>query len=585
MQPQGTQGASLRQLAGHLLEYRGHLAAGFVLLAAANALGIAIPWILKGAIERLREGVSPEALLWPSLAIAVAALLQGGVRIGSRHLLLGASRGVEHDLRTRLFRHLQSLSPTFFLKASTGDIMSRATNDLSAVRMLLGPGVTHGLNSLIVYLFVISAMSAISLELTVFAVLPFLICLAGMRRIFIRLNEVSRKSQEALSAISTHVHENASGMMVVKVFVQEDHERRRFGKLNDGYLGLTALHARLRSWVLSLMTAMGGVGALIILFVGGRAVIAGDMTLGAFVAFNSYLAMLLWPTLALGWIIGLFQQGKVSWERLAWLLDQKSELRTDGLDASRAIRGEIEIRNLTFAYDGGPPALDGLSLRVAPGEKVALVGGVGSGKSTLVRLLTGLLPAPEGTFFLDGVDVNRYSHDALRRAVALVPQEPFLFSRTVRDNVAFGGRDPSFEAVRAATDVARFTAEVEGFPEGFHALLGERGLTLSTGQRQRATIARGVVEGRRVLILDDALSSLDAETAWGILDEVRRWGEDIAVLFVSHNLSAVREADRILVMDRGRIVEEGTHEALMARGGLYSRMHERQRLMAELETL
>ena len=564
---------SMWELAGYLKNFQGRLAGGFILLMAANALAITIPWILKGAIEGLRKGSPTDLLLWPALAIAAAAVFQAVVRIFSRHMFLGVSRGVEYDIRTELFRRLQSLSPAFFQKTTTGDIMSRATNDLNAVRMLLGPGVTHGLNSIIVYLFVVSAMAAISLTLTLFAVILFPLWILGMRRFFRSLNEISRQSQETLGDISTHIHENLSGMMVVKLFVQEDHERRAFGRLNDAYLELTARHARLRAFIFGLMTALGGVGALVILYLGGRWVIAGDITLGAFVAFNSYLAMLLWPTIALGWIIGLFQQGKASWER------------TVGVEPSRPVRGEIEVWGLRFAYDGGPDVLKGLSFRLSPGEKVAMVGGIGSGKSTLVRLLTGLLPAPVETVFLDGMDVNRYSHEAPRKAVALVPQDPFLFSRTVRDNVAFGGDAPPFEAVRAATDAARFTVEIEQFPDGFQAMIGERGLTLSTGQRQRTTIARGIVENHRILILDDVLSSLDAETAREILEEIRRWGKDLTLLFVSHNLSAARQADRILVMDDGRVVEEGTHEALMERGGIYARMHERQRLMAELETL
>ena len=450
--------------------------------------------------------------------------------------------------------------------------------------MVLGPGVTHGLNSIIVYLFAVSAMMAISFKLTILAVILFPIWIIGMRRFFIRMNEVSRRSQEALSDISTQVHENLSGMMVVKLFVQEGNERKRFARLNDAYIGWTAQYARLRAFIFSLMTALGGMGVLIILYVGGRGVITGQITLGAFVAFASYLAMLLWPTIALGWIIGLFQQGKASWERVSWLLNQQPESREESAHPP-IIRGEIQVENLSFAYDGGPDALNGLSFRIAPGEKVALVGGIGSGKSTLIRLLTGLLPAPRGTIFFDGSDVNDYSHDALRRSIALVPQEPFLFSRTVYDNVAFGGESPDFPAIRAATDAAHFTAEVEQFPEGFQTVLGERGLTLSTGQRQRTTIARGIVDKHRVLILDDVLSSLDARTGRGILEDIREWGEDLTLLFISHNLAAAQQADRILVIDQGRIVEEGTHDVLLQQDGRYAQMHEHQRLMAELETL
>lgn len=571
-------------LASYFRKYRGRLVCGFLLLMGANALGISIPWLIKDAIEGLRAGLDLGVIRWSALAIGIAAVIQGVVRIVSRHLFLGVSRGIEFDIRTKLFRRLQSLSLTFFQKTTTGDIMSRATNDLNAVRMVLGPGVTHGLNSIIVYLFAVSAMMAISFKLTILAVILFPLWIIGMRRFFIRMNEVSRRSQEALSDISTQVHENLSGMMVVKLFVQEGNERKRFARLNDAYIGWTAQYARLRAFIFSLMTALGGMGVLIILYVGGRGVITGQITLGAFVAFASYLAMLLWPTIALGWIIGLFQQGKASWERVSWLLNQQPESREESAHPP-IIRGEIQVENLSFAYDGGPDVLNGLSFRIAPGEKVALVGGIGSGKSTLIRLLTGLLPAPRGTIFFDGSDVNDYSHDALRRSIALVPQEPFLFSRTVYDNVAFGGESPDFPAIRAATDAAHFTAEVEQFPEGFQAVLGERGLTLSTGQRQRTTIARGIVDKHRVLILDDVLSSLDARTGRGILEDIREWGEDLTLLFISHNLAAAQQADRILVIDQGRIVEEGTHDVLLQQDGRYAQMHEHQRLMAELETL
>ncbi len=579
------QSGSIWELTAYFYKYRRRLLYGFFLLIVANSMGISIPWLIKNAIEGLRSGQDLEVIRWFALIITIAALFQGVVRIVSRHLFLGVSRGIEFDIRTELFRGLQLQSVSFFQKTTIGDIMSRATNDLNAVRMVLGPGVTHGLNSFIIYLFAVSVMLAISFQLTFLAVILFPIWIIGMRRFFVQMNEVSRYSQESLSEISTHIHENLTGSMVVKLFVQEGNERKHFGRLNDEYIKWTLQHARLRAFIFSLMTALGGIGVLIILYVGGQGVIAGQITLGAFVAFTSYLAMLLWPTIALGWIIGLFQQGKASWERISWLLNQKSDIREDSVCQASIVKGEIRVENLSFAYEDGTNVLNRLNLRIEPGEKVALVGGVGSGKSTLIQLFTGFLQAPRGAIYFDGVDMNDYSHEAIRRSIALVSQEPFLFSRTVYDNVAFGGDSPGFPAVRAATDMAYFTAEVEQFPEGFQEVLGERGLTLSTGQRQRTTIARGIVDKHKILLLDDVLASLDAKTGRGILEEIREWGKDLTLLFISHNLAVAQQADRILVIDQGQIVEEGTHDELVHHDGCYAQMHKHQRLMAELETL
>ena len=579
----------MRKLWPFLWQYRGKLSAGFLLLIVSNALGILIPWLLKGAIEALKGPPEGVRLLLPAGLMVAAALGRGLARVYSRWLILGASRHVEYDLRNLLLRHLQVLSRTFYLRTPTGEIMSRAPHDLNDVRMLLGPGLTHSLNTAVVYFFVVSAMVLLSPRLTLYALLLYPLWFLGMRGLFARLHDLSERSQETLAAVSTQVHENLSGMMVVKAFVQEEAERRQFARLNDGYLRLNSLYARGRGYLYGLMSLMGGVGSLIILWVGGRSVISEEMSLGAFVAFNSYLAMLLWPTTALGWILSLFQRGLTAWGRLQGILSEAPDV-LDGQGAlapllAPRLRGEIEIRNLHYAYDGAGPVLKGVNLHIRPGEWVAIVGPVGCGKSTLVRLLPRLLPVPRGHIFLDGRELHQIPLRVLREEIGFIPQEPFLFSRTISQNIAFGDEAPPFSAIQAAAERAQFAEEVERFPKGFGAMLGERGITLSTGQRQRATIARGIIGPHSVLIIDDGLSSLDARTALNLLAELRRHGRGRTTLFISHNLTAVKEVDRIIVLKEGRVEEEGTHDALLARGGLYHELFERQRLLAELEAL
>jgi ATP-binding cassette subfamily B protein len=579
----------MRKLWPFLWKYRLNLSAGFLLLLISSALGVLIPWLLKGAIEALKESPGAAHLLLPAGLMAAAALGRGLTRIYSRWLLLGTSRHVEYDLRNHLFRHLQSLSRTFYLRTPTGEIMSRATHDLNDVRMLLGPGLTNGLNTVVVFAFVVSAMALLSPRLTLYALILYPLWFVGMRGLFARLHMLSQKTQETLGAISTQVQENLSGMMVVKAFVQEEAEKHQFDQLNDRYLRINSIHARGRSYLFGLMSLMGGVGSLIVLWAGGLKVISGEMTLGAFVAFNSYLAMLLWPTTALGWILNLFQKGLTAWRRLEGILGEMPDVSDAGGSLASApvrhLKGEIEIRDLNYAYDGAGPILKGVNLHVRPGEWVALVGPVGSGKSTLVRLLPRLVAVPKDHIFLDGIEIHQIPLRVLREEIGFIPQETFLFSRTISQNIAFGDEAPPFSAIREAADQAHFAREVERFPKGFDAILGERGITLSTGQRQRTTIARGIIGRHSILIMDDGLSSLDSRTAVGLLAELRRHGRGLTTLLISHNLTAMREMDRIIVLKEGRVEEEGTHDVLLAKGGLYAELFERQRLLAELEVL
>lgn len=554
-------------------------------VVCANMVQLAQPQVLRGAIDDLYRGVTAEKLGRHALAVLGIAVLAGLFRFLMRHWVIGISRRLEYELRNELFAHLQRQPAQWFQARRTGELMSLATNDLAAVRMLLGPGIMYTVNTLSVGVLSIVFMLRLSPHLTLLSLLPLPLVSLSVWWFGSLIHRRFEGVQERLAALSAHVQENLAGVRIVRAFGAEDRETRRFDAMSDDYRAGQLGLIRLSGVFHPLLAFLSGVGALLAIWLGGREVLAGRITLGGFVAFTVYLAMLNWPMVALGWVINIFQRGMASYERIARLLDEAPAIASppDAVVPTGAAHGTVEVRDLTFAFPGTTePALRGVSFTVPAGSTVALVGRTGSGKSALLSLLPRLFDPPAGTVFLDGHDVRTLDLGWLRAQVAAVPQDPFLFSATLAANIAYGVPDEDPQGIARAAAVAHLEGDVSHFPEGFATRVGERGITLSGGQRQRTAIARALLRDAPVLLLDDCLSSVDTQTEEAILGGLRAEMRRRTTLLVSHRVSTVREADLILVLERGEVVERGTHDELLALGGHYAALHRAQRLEEEL---
>ena len=578
--------SSFRRLLPYLVRYRVRYLGGAVCLLVATLASISVPWTVKRAVDALeREGAAAHIGPFVLLILGLAAA-HGVARLGSRFAMLGAGQWVEHDLRTALYARLLALPPAFYHAQRTGDLMSRASNDISTLRALSGFGSVMIVGTLLAFTGALAAMWTIDPWLTLFAMAPF----PGLVVIAKRFNhDVEARStavQEQLGALSAKAQENITGMAVVRAYTMEEREIAEFGRLNAEYYARNLALARIQSVSWPLLGLVSGVGALIVLWLGGKAVVDGRISLGSFVAFNGYLAQLAWPTIALGWTLASIQRGLAAMSRVTEILDAPGKHAEnaghDGEGSRPLPGGPIEFRHLTFAYDERGPVLGDVSFVVPAGAVVAVVGPTGSGKSTLGTLLCRLYEPPPGAVRVGGRDVLDLPLGRLRRSVGYVPQESFLFSRPLRDNVRLADEAASPERLEAAARTAGLADDLGALPAGWDTVVGERGLTLSGGQRQRVALARALLADPPFLVLDDVLASVDAAKEWEIIRALRAAASGRTTLLMTHRLKAAAEADRIVVLDEGRVVEEGRHAELLAAGGLYARLWRVQQLEDEL---
>ncbi|MBI2524773.1 MAG: ABC transporter ATP-binding protein [Candidatus Rokubacteria bacterium] len=576
-----------RRLLRYLRRYRLRYACGAVCLLLATVFSLGIPWTVKAAVDALGASRDLHAMVTYAAIIVALAVAHGAARLGSRFTMIGAGQWVEHDLRRDLYARLLRLPATFYHSHRTGDLMSRASSDISAVRTLAGFGTTMLTSTSLAFAGTLVAMWSIDPRLTLYALAPSPVLILAARRFSRSVERQSTAVQEQLGALSAKVQENLAGIAVVRAYTMEQREIAGFGRLNGEYLTRSARLARTQAGFWPLMGLISGMGTLIILWLGGKAVVDGRITLGAFVAFNGYLAYLAWPTVALGWTLGNLQRGLSAMQRIAEVLDAPAEAEPDGAeagDARRLPRGGLQFSGLSFAYEGrAAPALRDVSFTVPEGAFAVVVGATGSGKSTLGALVCRLFEPPRGTLFVGGTDVRELPVRQLRRTVGYVPQEAFLFSRSLRDNLLLGDGAAGHERLSAAAAAAGLAAEVEGFPEGWDTVVGERGLTLSGGQRQRAALARALVGEPAFLVLDDPFASVDPGKEWEILQALRGARRGRTTLLMTHRLLAAEEADLVVVLDDGEVVEQGRHADLLAAGGAYARLWRIQQIESELE--
>jgi len=588
---------NFRFLLPYARRYRGIILLGLLSIPLSQGAQVWIPHILGQAIDELapawarKPGAPPHHPGLNRLAISTLLILglmalRGLFQFTMRWWYVGFSRRLEVDLRRDLFRHLTTLSYSWFNRTRTGEVLSLATADIEAVRMAVGPGLMYVINTVTIVPAALTMMLLVSVPITLASLAPLVFLAFVIWRLSPRIHSASKQVQDQIATLSSRAQENFAGARVVRSFVQEDHEAADFARESARYRDYQVAFSRVRGSIDATIIIFANLGVLLTLFLGGRLIPQGGFTLGSFVAFVGYQLMLLWPMIALGWVAALVPKGAAAAARLRAVLEQEPEVRDrPDLLPLADLRGDLEFRNLTFAYDGGEPVLRNISLRVRAGETIGFVGPIGSGKSTLVGLVARLHPVPDGTLLVDGRDINQVPIRDLRSRIGFVPQETFLFSDTIQENIAFGLEGIVPDAVLRAATVSTIDRDVEEFPQRYDQLVGERGVMLSGGQKQRVAISRAVSVDPRILILDDALASVDTRTEEAILRQLREVRRGRTTLIVTHRLSAVRDADRIMVLDRGEMVEEGTHEELMERRGLYAGIFEKQTLEQELEAL
>jgi ATP-binding cassette subfamily B protein len=577
---------SFKTLKNDFLENRWRILIGLLALLAVDVLQLLIPRVVKYAIDGLTwGGIPPSRLLIYAGEVLILALGIGGFRYVWRYLLLGAARRVEKALRNRLFLHLQTLSPPYFSRTKVGDLMAHATNDVEAVRMAIALGIVFLVDTIILGVLTIFFMIYIDPMLTLYAILPMplitVITLFFSRTIHQRFEVV----QKTFASLTERVRESVAGIRVIKAYVLEEEEREKLSRLSQDYAQKNVSVTKVWGMFFPIILFFSNLSMAIVLYLGGKLTIFQSISTGDFVAFMSYLGMLAWPMMALGWAINVIQRGAASMDRLNRIFEEMPEISdSPEVIEPRALKGRIEIKGLTYSPgNGGAPLLQDVDLTIHEGERMVIVGRTGSGKTVFCNLVARILESPQGSLFFDGIEIHHIPLNVLRRSIGYVPQDTFLFSDMIRENIAFGRLDATQEEIEEAARIAQIYDEITGFPEGMNTVIGEKGITLSGGQRQRVAIARAILMNPPIFLLDDALSSVDIQTEERILEGLERFLQGKTSILITHRIAPLRRADRIVVLDEGRVVETGTHATLLSRGGVYTSLYWERQLEEELE--
>jgi len=566
-------------------KYKWYLVVGGVAVVLSNVLILIIPYISKLIFDALEADKGSSVILKYVIISFGLAVFSGVFRFTMRRTIIWMSRYIEYDLREEMFSHLLKLSPTFYYQNRTGDLMARMTNDLEAVRRMIGPGVMYISDTILKLTISFAFMIYLSPRLSLYAFIPLVVLPFAVYKIGNLLHIRSMKVQNKFAEITATAQENLAGIRVIKAYRQEKEETENFSRLSNDYIDLNMSLAKVQGLFFPSMRLVAGVSYLVVFYFGGLDIIKGNLQLGDVVAFFGYLSMILWPMIAIGWVTSLYQRGKASLIRINRILSTTPVIKNRGNNSyQKPMQGKIEFKNLSFGYNGHP-VIDNIDLTITPGQTVGLVSMTGGGKTTLVSLLARLFPVKRGQLFIDDVDINDWDLKSLRGQIGFATQEPFLFSDTIEENIRFGLQNISHEQIVKVTDIAALDKDISAFPDGYKTIVGERGITLSGGQKQRVTIARALLTNPAILILDDTTSSVDTETEEQINRRIKSFLKNRTSIIISHRVSSVKDADLILYVYEGKIVEQGTHRQLLKQNGHYAQLHKMQLLEKELEQL